>query len=408
MVSSDRSRIPVHPNYRYPARWTKGIIIALLARSAQKGVVGLQFEDEIVDIGRGEYVCTIAPPTLGRFIGLLIKPDYRLASYYTTGYWCCEKRKLYSFLEMLRTQRQSPLRRWARLFSKHPIRDRIFYRLFPLRVRKNIALHYNTSPEFMKLILGDGLEYTCAFFDDDHASLTSAQENKVNLVVSRLAISSDHRVLDVGCGWGQIAEAIARKTGAEVTGINLSTGQIEYAKANQSSERLSFFLSDYEAFVGEKKFDRIYSIGMLEHVGKGHLSDYFCKIRSLLVPGGLALVHSIVRERPESTNSWLDAEIFPGAHIPQLSEIVAHIERTRLRILQIFIHDRINYYFTLMAWADNFYKNEIELRRILASRVPMDDIPTIMNIWEFYLCASRLSFEEQSGDSFIVQLVLRA
>jgi cyclopropane-fatty-acyl-phospholipid synthase len=293
------------------------------------------------------------------------------------------------------------------LFARSTIRDQIIYRLFPLKVKESIALHYNTSPEFMKLILGERLEYTCAFFDQDHATLESAQENKIETVIRRLAVTKDQRVLDMGCGWGQIAEAVHRKVGAKVTGINLSKNQIEFARRNRSStDGLQFVLTDYESFSPSVGFDVIYSIGMLEHVGRGLLDNYFSKIHDLLTRRGRALVHCIVRRRCGSTNSWIDDQVFPGAYIPQLSEVVDSIDRSKLGIEAMFSHDSSNYFRTLQAWTANFHRNEKRLEAILATKVKAADVEAIMKIWEFYLHGSRLVFNPVNGYCHNVQIIL--
>lgn len=407
MSASTRRRIRTSPRYRYPARWEEPLITALFRTSINRGRIGLQFQDEIVEIGSGPYTCTIAPPTLLRFLALLAKPDYRLPNYFTKGYWCCEIGKLYNFLELLTTQEHSLFHGWFRLFDENPIRDGVVYKLFPLKVKEHIAEHYNTSPDFMRLILGDHLEYTCAFFDENHMTLESAQQNKINLVVSRLGASPEHNVLDLGCGWGQIAEAVAAKSGARVTGVSLSSEQIQYAQKQRSSGRLNFIAADYEEFESDGLYDRIYSIGMLEHIGRGLLSGYFYRIATLLAEEGRALVHCIVRKRHQSTNSWIDKEVFPGAYIPQLSEVIEDIERSRLEVVQIFVHERSNYFQTLQAWTENFYNNEIDLEGILANLVDTNDVDTIMRLWEFYLCASRLAFNTADGDCYNVQILLR-
>jgi cyclopropane-fatty-acyl-phospholipid synthase len=407
MDATTRRRVRISPRYRYPARWEESLITGLFETSIRQGRIGLQFKDEIIEVGSGPYICTIAPPTLRRFLTLLAKPDYRLPEYFTNGYWCCERGKLYDFLELLTTQESSLLHGWFRLFNANPIRDGIVYKLFPLKVKESVARHYNTSPDFMKLILGDDLEYTCAFFDENHTTLASAQKNKIDLIVSRLGASPEHNILDLGCGWGQIAEAVAAKSGARVTGISLSSEQIQHAQRQCSSSRLNFIAADYEAPEIDGLYDRIYSIGMLEHIGRGLLDRYFERIAALLAAEGRALVHCIVRRRNKSTNSWIDKEVFPGAYIPQLSEVIEDIERSRLAVVRVFAHDRSNYFQTLRAWAENFYKNERKLEGVLVSLVDVNDAATIMRLWEFYLCASRLAFNTANGDCYNVQIVLR-
>jgi cyclopropane fatty-acyl-phospholipid synthase-like methyltransferase len=408
MHTRSARRIPTGPNYRYPSKLAESVITAVFGVSIRERTIGLQFKEKIVEVGSGPYVCTIAPPSLVRLFLLLLRPDYRLPSYFTKGFWCCENGKLYDFLKLLRTQKRSPLVAWFELFNNgNPIRDQIIYRLFPLKVKENIATHYNTSAEFMKLILGDHLEYTCAFFDNDHTTLEAAQKNKINTVIHRLDLSKEHHVLDMGCGWGQIAEAVARQVGSRVTGINLSEKQVEYAKTNQQSPLVDFVLTDYESFEALNRYDRIYSIGMLEHVGRGQLDAYFNKISELMAPGGRALVHCIVRRRKGSTNSWIDREVFPGAYIPELSDIIEHVDRSELRIDRIFTHDEHNYFKTLLAWTENFHKNGRQLEDVLAKFVPQTDLDMIMRIWEFYLDGSRLAFDSQVGYCYNVQILLR-
>lgn len=402
-----RQRIAVSEAYRYPSDRAKRLITRLFASSITRGRIGLQFADEIVEVGSGDYVCTIAPPTLSRFVAMLIKPDYRLPAYFTKGFWCCEPGRLYALLELLTTQPRSPLNGWFQLFNANPIRDGIVYKLFPLKVKRNIAEHYNTSPDFMKLILGDKLEYTCAFFDAQHQSLSAAQEHKIDLVIERLGILSEHSVLDLGCGWGQLAESVAAKSDARVTGINLSPRQVAYAREHSSSSRVQFVLTDYEGYQPSHPFDRVYSIGMLEHVGRGLLDSYFKKITDVMTADGLALVHCIVRRRHVSTNSWIDRDVFPGAYIPQLSEVTEYIERSGLEIVQVYTHDRTNYYKTLLAWTENFYRNRRELEAVLAKLIAPHDVQVVMKLWEFYLCGSRLAFKKANGECYNVQIVLR-
>ncbi len=281
-----------------PSDRAKRLITRLFASSITRGRIGLQFADEIVEVGSGDYVCTIARR--------LFHDLSRCSSSQTTGFRHTSRKasgaasqgRLYALLELLTTQPRSPLNGWFQLFNANPIRDGIVYKLFPLKVKRNIAEHYNTSPDFMKLILGDKLEYTCAFFDAQHQSLSDAQEHKIDLVIERLGILSEHSVLDLGCGWGQLAESVAAKSDARVTGINLSPRQVAYAREHSSSSRVQFVLTDYEGYQPSHPFDRVYSIGMLEHVGRGLLDSYFKKITDVMTADGLALVHCIVRPPP--------------------------------------------------------------------------------------------------------------
>lgn len=153
------ARIATPAPYKPPAKVTEPIITWLFRKSIKRGKVTLQFANRTVEVGSGEPICTIAPPSFQRFLWMLLRPDYRLPSHYTYGYWCCEKGKLYEFLELLTALQGSPLHWWFRLWNRSPVRDQFVYRLFPIKVKERIAQHYNTNPDFMRLILGRHLVY---------------------------------------------------------------------------------------------------------------------------------------------------------------------------------------------------------------------------------------------------------
>ena len=405
MGSNTLSRIATPAPYKPPAKFAEPIIIWLFQKSIKRGKVALQFATSIVEIGSGDRTCTIAPPNFRRFLWMMMKPDYRLPSHYTYGYWCCEEGKLYDFLELLTVQTGSPLHWWFRLWNRSPLRDQLVYRLFPIKVKERIAQHYNTNPEFMRLILGKHLEYTCAFFEGPEDSLNKAQTRKIDTVIERLSVDDRDTVMDLGCGWGQIAEAVYSSTGARVTGVNITPKQIEHARRH-ASDGTTFVLSDYEAFHPDRRFSKLYSIGMVEHIGWGKLDAYFNKISDFLTDSGSALIHCIVRTREGSTNSWIDREVFPGAYIPELSEVVKAIDRSPLHIEAVYTHDRANYFLTLKAWTDNLYANWDNLVDIIQRDVSERDAQIIMRIWEFYLNGSQLVFNDYTGYCYNVQIAL--
>ncbi|MCG6207327.1 cyclopropane-fatty-acyl-phospholipid synthase family protein [Rhodopseudomonas sp. HC1] len=259
----------------------------------------------------------------------------------------------------------------------------------------------------MRLILGRNLEYTCAFFESPVMTLEAAQENKIRKVIDRLQLAEGQTILDIGCGWGQVAEEISRRTKAKITAISISDEQIKFAQRSSSSDLVSFVASAFERFQPDAKYDRIYSIGMLEHVGRGRLESYFSKISSLLADNGLALIHCIVKTEAGSTNSWIDREVFPGAYIPRLSEVIHNFERSSLKVMDIYIHGSDNYFRTLSAWVDNLYRNEASLREILLANLPRRDADRILRTWEFYLQGSRLAFRDHGRSCYNVHIVVR-
>lgn len=405
MDNLNKVRIAVSRNHQYPAEWTQPIITRLFRQKNNNGVIGIQYKNNTDYVGSGEYKATIAPPSFIRLMLMLLNPAYRIPNYYTRGFWSCEEGRLSHFLETMSSPDNSSFYKYYKKLSINPVRDFIAYKLFPLKVKKNIALHYNTSPTFMKLILGDTLEYTCAFYDNSSDSLNDAQKNKIRKIIERIGIKKEDNTLDLGCGWGQIAETVSRITGSKVTGVNISSGQVKYAKEASSGDT-TFIRSDYESYTPNTRFDKVYSIGMLEHIGRGKLNSYFKYIDSVLSKDGLALVHCIINKDSGSTNSWIDDVVFPGAHIPQLSSVVRAVEESGLDIKKIHFHDSSNYYNTLSDWERNYRINFKELRRLVSKEVGSVDGDQVMRIWEFYLCCSKMLFSKQGGSCYNAQVIL--
>ena len=194
--------------------------------------------------------------------------------------------------------------------------------------------------------------------------MTSVVQDGLNKVIERLSLSSSDNVLDLGCGWGQIAEIIANDIGCPITGVNITPGQIQFAESVKS--KLTKFINcDYMKFEPETTFDKIYSIGMLEHVGKNKHNEYFTKLKSLVKISGTALIHCIVRKEDGSTNSWIDDVVFPGSYVPKASEVMEAIEKSGLTTLQVYSHKSENYYKTLLCWEQNFRNNYNQLLEIM-------------------------------------------
>jgi cyclopropane-fatty-acyl-phospholipid synthase len=206
------------------------------------------------------------------------------------------------------------------------------------------------------------------------------------------------RVLDIGCGWGGMALFLAAHADVDVTGVTLSSEQLALAKQRAVERgldnRVHFELMDYREVQGT--FDRVVSVGMFEHVGVANYDAYFGKIRDLLTPDGVAVVHSIGRKGgPSSTGAWIRKYIFPGGYSPALSEATASVERSRLWITDIEIL-RLHYAKTLRAWDTRFQANRSKIAAMMDER--------FCRMWEFYLVASELVFSHGSHMNFQLQL----
>jgi len=202
------------------------------------------------------------------------------------------------------------------------------------RATDNARSHYDVPVGVYRLFLDAGLNYSCAFFHDPETdTLEQAQEAKLVRATAKLGLRPGMRVAEIGSGWGSFAVHIAKSAGARVTAINVSPEQLAVSRMLAEREGVTdlveFLELDYRALEG--RFDRVVSVGMMEHVGICHFDAYFAKIRSLLTEDGYAYVHCIGRYSPPSaTGPFIRKHIFPGAYTPSLSEVFAATERTGL------------------------------------------------------------------------------
>ena len=268
------------------------------------------------------------------------------------------------------------------------------------RAKRNVAHHYDLNGRLYSLFLDRDRQYSCAYFTSDDTSLEDAQLAKKRHIAAKLKLDRpDLEVLDIGCGWGGMALTLAREFGAKVTGITLSEEQLAAARARAAheglSERVSFELMDYRAM--NRQFDRIVSIGMFEHVGVPNYETFFKTVKSCLNPDGVALIHSIGRfEGPGATNPWFTKYIFPGGYSPALSEVLAPVEKTGLRVTDIEIL-RLHYAKTIAHWRRRFAANRDAITTIYDAR--------FCRMFDFYLAGSELAFRITDHMNFQIQLV---
>lgn len=302
-------------------------------------------------------------------------------------------------LAMRNIARGGALPWWVRMAQRVQFTLRaIKQRNTAVRSRMNVAHHYDISDDLYRLFLDRDMQYSCAYFADPHMSLDAAQEAKKAHIAAKLRIEPGMRVLDIGCGWGGMALTLAREWGAHVTGVTLSENQLATARARAAraglEDQTEFRLVDYRALTS--RFDRIVSVGMLEHVGVPHYSEYFAKVSDLLAPDGVALIHTIGRCGPPTTQSdFLNKYIFPGGYVPSMSELALPIEKAGLWHLDIEIL-RLHYALTLRHWLERFNARLDEVRAMYDDR--------FIRMWQFYLVSCILSFEEFRQAVFQLQL----
>lgn len=270
--------------------------------------------------------------------------------------------------------------------------------------KENVEYHYDIGNDFYKLWLDESMTYSCAYFRTPEDSLYQAQENKVNHILKKLALKEGDTLLDIGCGWGELILNAAKKYKVKAMGVTLSKEQFarvnERIKEDGLSDLVEVQLMDYRQ-IKDRKFDRVVSVGMIEHVGKEKLNEYFSKVNDLLTKGGLSLLHCITsqenrkeEDKEGGTNSWINKYIFPGGYVPSVTELVSHIVSQNLCLIDIEDFRR-HYGKTLEKWIENF---ENALPEISKSK---DE--TFIRMWRLYLNACAASFN--CGNIYIHQFL---
>lgn len=267
--------------------------------------------------------------------------------------------------------------------------------------RSNVAHHYDLDGKLYALFLDPDMQYSCAYYEHPEMSLEEAQLAKKRHIAAKLCVEAGQSVLDIGCGWGGMGLYLADVAEAKVTGVTLSTEQLAMARKRAVQQNLAgqaeFRLQDYRAV--EDTFDRVVSVGMLEHVGAGYLREYFAKIARVLKEDGLALIHTIGRtDGPGVTNPWIERYIFPGGYIPALSELSAAIEQAGLLITDLEVL-RLHYADTLKDWRERFAARRAQAMSLYDER--------FCRMWEFYLAGSEASFRLGQNVVFQFQLARR-
>ena len=271
---------------------------------------------------------------------------------------------------------------------------------------KNIHAHYDLGNAFYRLWLDETMNYSSALFDGDfQQSMPEAQRAKVRRALQEAGVRAGDRVLEIGCGWGALAEMATTEFGATLTGVTLSTEQLAFARermlrlgvAAQSDLRLQ----DYRD-IADAPFDAICSIEMVEAVGREYWPTYFQTLQRLLKPGGRACVQSIVMadalfDRYIHSTDFIQQYIFPGGCLPSPQKFREQAEAAGLQVVQERAFGA-DYAETLRRWRESFLARREEV-------LALDFDERFLRIWEFYLAYCEAAFDE--GNIDVVQYTLR-
>ncbi len=271
--------------------------------------------------------------------------------------------------------------------------------------RKNIHAHYDLGNAFYGLWLDDTMNYSSAWFETPDQGMEAAQHAKVRRALRMTDVKPGDRVLEIGCGWGALAEKATTEFDAHVTGVTLSTEQLAFANDRMQrvgrADRADLRLQDYRD-ITDAPFDAICSIEMVEAVGREYWPTYFQTVSRLLKPGGKACVQSIVIddehfERYIKGIDFIQQYVFPGGCLPCPSEFRAQAAKAGLEVVDEFAFG-LDYARTLAIWRERFLH---EQERVL--QLGFDQ--RFLRIWEFYLAYCEAAFEQGSTD--VVQYTLR-
>jgi cyclopropane-fatty-acyl-phospholipid synthase len=271
--------------------------------------------------------------------------------------------------------------------------------------RRNAEHTYNLTRELYELFLDEDRQYTMAYYRDPSISLEQAQLDKKAHIAAKLHLdpqtSSGMRVLDIGCGWGGLALYLHRHYDVDVLGVALAPDQIEFCReraiAEGVADRVKFELMDYRDVEGQ--FDRITSVGLLEHVGTPQYPAFYQHTYKLLKPDGVMFSHCCGRARgPGTTDAWTRKYIFPGGYIPALSELVTESEKAGWQIMDVEAM-RFHYSHTLEEWYRRTRLHRDEIVALYDER--------FYRMWEFYLCGAEQAFRHGGMVNWQLQYVKR-
>jgi cyclopropane-fatty-acyl-phospholipid synthase len=269
------------------------------------------------------------------------------------------------------------------------------------RSRRNAEHTYNLTRRLYELFLDEDRQYTMAYYRDPANSLEKAQLDKKAHLAAKLNLKPGMKVLDIGCGWGGFALYLHRHYDVDVLGIALAPDQIQFSNERAAelgvSDRVKFKLMDYRDVEGP--FDRISSVGLIEHLGTPHYPGFFAKTRELLAPDGVMISHCCGRAGgPGVTDKWTRKYIFPGGYIPALSELVSEAERHRLIVTDVEAM-RFHYAHTLEEWYRRTNRAQEEITALYDER--------FFRMWQFYLAGAEAAFRYGGLVNWQLQYVKR-
>ena len=325
----------------------------------------------------------------GTYSRMLLRGSLGLGEAYMDGWWDCDRLdELFTRLLAVELDRKTV----SAVDLLHCIQSIVLNLQKAGRAFHIGEKHYDLSTQLFEKMLDSRMNYSCGYWKSA-SSLDAAQEAKLRLIFDKLGLKPGMRVLDIGCGWGGAARFAAEYYGVSVAGITVSQRQSEYARAVCRGLPVEIRLQDYRDLRGE--YDRVYSIGMFEHVGHKNYRAYMDAVRRVLKKDGLFLLHTIGSSYSlTKTDPWIERHIFPNSMLPSIAQLSRACEGCFVvEDLQNFGAD---YDKTLMAWHRNFGENRRQIEQAADER--------FYRMWNYYLLSCAGSFRSRSNQLW--QIVL--